>query len=353
MPFYHIFEEIFFTLQAQHNNIVVMAAFIVLHLIVAVLRLTVFLGYRGHNMWMTAAKEITSLSEVSSIRSGLLRRIAGDYIAVAEKNAPRVPLSAIIDKHVSDLSLAGWRYNGITLWTQGLESGLIFLGIILALIFPQYGVVYGILAVTGFLLLRLAAAFFDYDTARQLLIADIHLYVEREIGHFFAGHVASAMSRFKEDVSEAIDRQSVLLRGAVEKLSSDLIPALSYLGRLENLPKAIENMQQSNERYALHHEAFISQTQIIKDAQTSLESSLSSYETTLQNIVQTMGSGLGTFIQMHGQTAAAGLTEHITRMSEINRDTIDAITVLIEQLTAGNRDISTQLRALHERIEDK
>ena len=38
MPFYSFFEEIFLILQAQHNNIIVMAVFIALHVLAAILR---------------------------------------------------------------------------------------------------------------------------------------------------------------------------------------------------------------------------------------------------------------------------------------------------------------------------
>lgn len=361
MPFYSFFEEIFIILQAQHNNIIVMAVFIALHVLVIAMRVAVFVNYRGQNLWLARelhpTRALKTLADTGDIRSPLLRRIVADYIAAAEKNAPRVPLDTIVNKHILNLSLAGWRYSGISAWIEKLDNGLIFLGLVLALIFPEYAIVYGLLAISGFALLKCTAAFFDFDTARLLLTDDIHLYVEREVGQFFAGHTAGAISQFKEEMAEAIDRQSVLLRGAVEKLSADLAPALTNLQCLTDLPKALENMQQSNDRYVVHHEAFMAQAALIKEIQTALESSLASYETTLQNLVQTMGSGLGTFIEMHGQTAASGLTEalqtHVARAAEGNQEAISAMTALVDQLTAQNRDISAHLRTLHERIDSR
>lgn len=359
MPFYSLFEDIFITLQAQHNNVALMAFYLIIHGLVITLRVVVFLAYRGHNilitMDMSPTKALNILSDTERLRSPLLRRIVNDYIAAAEKNAPRVPLDAIIDKHVLDLSFMGVRYAGISQWTEKLDGGLIFLGIILALIFPQYGVIYGIIAVVGFVLLKLVASLFDYNVATKLLSADINIYVEREVGQFYAGHTAGAVLKFKEEVAEAIDRQSVLLRGAVEKLSSDLIPALSHLGVLVELPKAMEYMRQSNERYAVHHEAFLAQAQIIKDIQAALEVSLSSYEATLQNLVQTMGNSMGTFIQYHGQSATdslnAAINDHINRVAAANQETVSTIQALMGQLTTQSQHISTNLRALHEQIQ--
>ena len=343
MPFYSYFEEIFIILQAQHNNIVVMAGYIAIHVLVVILRLTIFLGYRGHNMWLSAdlSKPLNAISEANGIRSQLLRRIANDYIVAAKKNAPRAPLDAILDKHVLGLSVIGWRYTGISLWTDRLETGLIFIGIILMLIFPEYAIVYGILAVAGFVLLKLVSAIYDCGCAKQLLVSDIKMYVEREIGQFFAGHTAGAILQFKDEVVAAIDRQAALF---------------THLQSLAELPRALEYMQKSNDRYALHHEAFLAQTQIIKDTQAALEESLAAYEDTLQNMVQAMGGGMGTAIQMHGQKAAetltAALQSHVKLMGKSNRETIAAVTSLIEQLNAQSRDISANLRVLHERMEE-
>jgi len=355
---YPFFENIFLILQDQHNNVVVMAAFIALHAINIVLRLAVFLGYRGHNIWLAIdlhpSKSLKIKSDASTIRSLLLRRVVASYIAAAEKNAPRIPAQSIVEKHVLELSLMGWRYSGISRWVEKLDSGLIFLGIILAVIFSQYMVVYGLLAAAGFILLKLAAAFFDYDTARQLLTADIRLYVEREVGQFFAGHTAAAIQQFKTETAEALDRQSALMSSVVEKFGTELTLTLENLKCLTGLPKALENMQESNKRYALHHEAFLSQSQIIKDTQSSLEKSLASYEATLQNLVQTMGGGIGAFIELHGQNASRGLTDalqdHMNRVAVNNQEILNAIAMLVEQMASQSRDVSANLRSLHDRI---
>ena len=350
------FELIFELLQAEHNNVIVMAVYVSLHAACLVLRMLAFLIYRSQNILLDSAKPLKAISETANIRSGVLRRISADYIAAAKKNAPRVPLAAIVEKQVLGLSLLGWRCAGIGLWTEKMESGLIFLGLVLALIFPEYGVVYGLLAVAGFILMKLGAGLFDFNTARLVLVADLILYVERELGQFFAGHTAGAILQLKENMAEAVEQQSEVLKEAVEKLGDGLYPALVKLECLDTLPRALEKMQQSNDRYALHHESFVAQSQIIKDAQLALETSLTSYESTLQNLVQTMGNGLGTFVELYGQNASNAMTDamqnHIKTINESNRETIEAITSLLDQLTTQSRDVSNHLRALHERIEE-
>ena len=345
MPFYLIFEDIFIFLMTPHNNIIVMAAFIIAHIIVVGLRIVTFLGYRGHNMWMTVdlspSKTLVTLSDTEGIRSQLLRRITADYIAAANKNAPRVPLDSIVDKHVLDLSAFGWRYTGMLDWCGKMESGLVLVGIILALIFPEYSVVYGVLAVLGFIILKFASSCWDGYTAQALIKSDIKIYMEREVGRFFASHMTNAVSEFKEEIVKAIDRQEAFF---------------THLQCLSNLPEALEHMLRSNDRYALHHEGFVSQVQMIKDVQSTLEKSLAAYEATLQNLVMTMGSGMGAAIQMHGQKAADNLSvvlqEHIKQINGGNQETISQITALIGSLNDQSKNISASLRVLHERVED-
>ena len=342
MPFQWYFESIFDILMMHHNNIIVMAVYLLLHVLVVVLRFIIYVGARGHNVLinndLNPTKSLKNLTDTNNIKSPILRRIVGDYIAVAEKNAPRVPVKAIVDKHVLGMSFLGLRYININNWTAKMENGLAIVGIILMLIFSQYVMVYGLLAVAGFIGLKLVSSLFDYEIAQKLLIGDINIYLEREVGQFFAGHVNSAILRFKEEVANVIEQQS------------------AQLTCLEGLPKAMQTMQQSNDRYALHHESFIAQAKIIKDTQTALEESLTAYETTLQDLVQNMGSGLGVFVEMHGKNAANNLNEavqkSIERMTLSNQEMINAITVLMQQASSQSKDISTHLRILHERVNE-
>lgn len=353
MPFYTYFEDIFMFLYQFDNLVAIAAVFILLHVFVILMRVIVFLGYRAHNimisMDLAPAKSLKTKGDAMAVRSSLLRRISADYLACAEKNAPRVPLEALVNKHVHTLSFIGWPYQGIIRCIEKLDNSLILLGIALAFIFDDYLIVFGLISILGFVIMKLASAFFDFRTAKETLIYDIHFYIEREVGQFYAGHTASAITKFKEEMTEAVDRQSVLLRGAIEKLNTDLIPILSGLKCLEDLPKSLVAISESNDKYAVYHEAFLTQANIIKSTQAALETSINSYETTLQNLVQTMGSGIGAFIKLHGQESAQGLTtvmqEHINLISENNRQANSATTELLSQL-AG------YLRVLNERISD-
>ncbi|MCL1997355.1 MAG: hypothetical protein FWG65_01155 [Turicibacter sp.] len=312
---YDILQAIYF--MAENSEYVVLA-YMIIHVLVVVLRLLTFISMRGINTLMQRdlIKPLKAITEAVSIKSSLLRRIVSDYRISASKNAPSVPSAAIVDKHITNLSILGLRYSGINSWTDKLENSLVLLGIVFMLAFTANAPAFAIIAGLGFIVTKFSNSFFDYETARKLLAADIVIYLEREIGQFFASHITNAVTNFEKEMATVTENQAQQIRQAIEKLSADIIPALTHLGVLVNLPKAMETMQQSNDRYAMHHESLINHAQIIEDTQKALESSLAAYETTLQTIVQTMGAGFGAFIDLHTQNATKTITEAIETLNK-------------------------------------
>ena len=345
-------ENISAFLYIRENNVVIMIVFAILHVLAIVLRVAVHLGYRSHNVVlnMDLSRHLTVLDDVKTIKSSLLRRVVSDYIIAARKNAARVPLAAIVDRQILSLSFWGWRYAGIKQWVDRLDNGLVLVGLILAVVFTEFAAIYGLLTAMGFVLLKITSAFFEFDSAKQMLVDDIILYVEREVGAFFAGHTTGALRELKEGLTASTDHQNKLFSETMEKINTNL----AHLSELASINKAAETMAQSSDRYAVYHEAFIEQAKIIQQSQEAFEKGLLSYEETLKHLVQTMGDGMETFIHMHGNSAAKNLNEtvsaNITRISGSNQETLRAVTALVEQLNTQNRDISAHLRALHERI---
>ncbi|MCL1986782.1 MAG: hypothetical protein FWG64_02285 [Firmicutes bacterium] len=360
MTLIQYFEQFILFLQQNQESPFILIGYAAIHLWVVLLRIIIFFGYRSQNLWLATdthpSKSLKKLTDSAGIRSGLLRRVVADYVLVAKKNAPNVPVSEIVEKHVLRLNLFGWRYSGIANWIEKLESGLVFLGLALAFAIPPNTALFALLAILGFLLLKLFSSMFDFKVAKLILSTDITVYLAQEIGQFFASTPEGAVLKFKEEMIESINKQSDVLTDAISKLAEDITPIIEHLKPLANLPKALDDMQQSNDRYALHHEGFLAQSQIIKDSQAALEKSLATYETTLQSIYKSMGDSLGTFIELYGQNAATSLNDalqaHVTKIEENNRQVISTLTTLVNNLATQNRDISNHLRILDERINE-
>jgi hypothetical protein len=282
--------------------------------------------------------------------------VIAEYKRTAEKNAARVPLSAIVDRYVQTLSVLGINIAALGRWVATMDNGLLGVGIILTLIFNEYRVVYGLLTLMGFLFSKFGSAFFNLESSRQYLTHGLTLYVEREVGPFFAGHTSAALMKLKDSTSEALDRQSLLLHNAIDKFATESAAALTPLSALVALPAAVETVTHSNDRYATHHEAFLAQSKIIEQVQSGLSVALSAYETSLQTLVQSMGESLGAFIQLHSQNASHALNESLqtqmTRVLHSNQETVDAIRTLLQEQTHQGQEITNQLRLLHERMHE-
>ena len=78
---------------------------------------------------------------------------------------------------------------------------------------------------------------------------------------------------------------------------------------LLGLLQAVEAVQESINTFGTQQETFAEQAKLIEKNQHILEESIQSYEATLQNIVQTMGSGLGAFIDLHAQTSVQTMND--------------------------------------------
>jgi len=271
--------------------------------------------------------------------------------------------------------------------------GLLWVGLILAFVFNEYAFVYGLLAVGSFVLFRLMAAFFDFRCARRILHDDMLIYIEREIGRFFAADTGGAVLRLKNELVEALAKQSAALTGVATAMSQSLadstvalhksltdtasatgihlvtaleekLPAItntidhaitlwkdslndahrvqadinaaaerfelagghilsasdlmaSHLQghsgamseQLTALIGAIETMRTTITAFSAGQAALTEQAAYIERNQRALETSLSAYEASLQNLTQNLGEGLGAFINMHGQQAAQTVNE--------------------------------------------
>jgi septal ring factor EnvC (AmiA/AmiB activator) len=78
-------------------------------------------------------------------------------------------------------------------------------------------------------LTRLCAAFFNADNARAQLSDDIQLYIEREIGRFFASDTGGAILRLKNDLTESIAKQSAAYKETMENIGHIMATSISKI----------------------------------------------------------------------------------------------------------------------------
>jgi len=426
------FTNIFEGLSQQNNQVVILIFFIAFLLLALLLRITAHLHFRGTLIafQMDAKKEIATKADFAKLKNGLLRRSAADYIRMADRAVYSVPSRQIAERIVAKKSLFGWRYDNVLPLVHGIEAGLLWVGLVLAVAFNEHTIVFGTMAVLSFALTRLCAAFFNAHFARAELVDELQLYLDREVGRFFASDTSGAILRLKNEIADAMKTQSTTYRETAEKQSSTyseatlaqstalkntmenvghimatalttvsesmekstasigpavaeamdkklinmndtltetlqnwqkaLLAATSLQtdmnasserlahasiklqtssellathmqghsgalsSQLTTLVQAIDEMKNAVTHFATQQESLTTQAKFIERNQQTLDASLQTYEDTLRGLTQSLGEGLGAFINLHAQTSAQAVNDAL-------RNNIEKIVNRLEQ----------------------
>ena len=393
--------ELFIILNHQDNHVVIMVVFLGIAALTVLLRVIAHIHFRGALIAFRrdARKEIAAKGDLKKLKNPLLSKVIDEYRRVADKAVTSVPARELVNRQISGMSFIGWRYDGMLPFVTEMERALLWIGLILAVVFTEHAFVYGILAVVVFLFMRIASAFFDFNGAREQLRDEIQIYVEREVGRFYASDTGGAVLRLKNDLTDAIETMVANLENIMTEMSTTLSETTASIGTTmsqtttsigETMTEATKNvgpalaaamdeklinmnanlshtleswenalsegvrlqsalndtsdklsqsslkLQSSSELLSKHlqghsnalseqlvalvgavdsvkegvsllstqQETLTQQSSYIERNQKILEEALASYEASLQGLTQSLGDGLGTFINLHAQSSA-------------------------------------------------
>jgi hypothetical protein len=378
------FADIFYTLGRHDNHVFIVAVYLTFSGLIIFLRVAAHLHFRGVLLGFRfeAKKELKDKADVGKISHSLLKKVAVEYIRVAERAVTQISTGQLVERAVGGMGFLGWKYSGLLPFIEAFEYGLLGIGLILAVIFGEYAAAYGLLAIVVFAAFRVAAGFFNVRSLRADLVGDVILFLERELGRFFVADEGGAILRLKNDLTEAINRQSEVFRATVSEVSVAMIGAANSIGpivaaamdeKLINMNETLthtlrdwedvlkraavvhaaindsaEKFGQSGERIrsasdllaghmqghssALSEQlitlvsaidemksgikilgesqaALTKQATFIERNQKALETSLHAYEDSLKALTQSVGDGLGAFINLHAETAAQTIND--------------------------------------------
>jgi len=337
------------TLNQDGNHIIIVGIFLGVILLAVVLRLAAYLHFRGAliAMQFDTRREVKKREDVSKLKSRILRKITADYIRLCDRSVSNIPLSQMVSRNISSMSLLGWRYENIIPLVESLDRGLIFVGLVLAVVFPSHAYVYGLIAIGAFLFTRVLAAFFSISSTRQHLAEEAEIFITSEIGRHYTANTKGAVVALKTELLEAITTQTTTLEKSITSLkpeeteidatplneaitesaarldqSSSRIQSASDLlathmkahseaqsEQLLALITAINSIKEGLDHLAIQQKTLTDQSKFIEKNQQALENSLEAYESTLQGLAQTIGDGLGTFINIHAQSSAKAVND--------------------------------------------
>ncbi|MCL2188880.1 MAG: hypothetical protein FWC16_08150 [Defluviitaleaceae bacterium] len=226
------FNELFSVLNRQDNHIVILAVYLCIAVAVIILRIMAKVRFGAALMaFRRDAREIKGRDDVKKFRNALLRNTVAAYKSVADKAVSRIPTNQLIERQVQGISILGWRFTSLAAFIEGFESGLLWVGLLLAVVFADFAHVYGVAAVAVFLLMRVFIAFFDFRATRSALCDELHIYIEREVGRFYASDSGGAVLRLKTELAEAQNRQTEALSAALAQLTTALTANAANLGK--------------------------------------------------------------------------------------------------------------------------
>ena len=297
------FQQIFDALNRQNNHVFYLAVFLCVAVGVMALRVLARVRFGAAVVAVAKEESLKNREDVKKIRCKLLRNAVAAYKQVADVAVTRIPTAQIVARCVDKMHFAGWRYGGLTAFVEGFEAGLLWVGLILAVVFPAFSHVYGVAAVAVFILLRLCATFFDFRAMRERLCDDMYIFIEREVGRFYASDAGGAVLRLKNELTEAQGKQTEAISAALQQLTVALEKnAASLNTTLTNNARELE-------------------TRITTDFAESADTWRNALDeaATVQNAINTATTGIekaGNKLQSAAELLTAHLQGHSNALSE-------------------------------------
>jgi hypothetical protein len=327
---YDVFNEIFDFLNRQDNHVVIMAVFLCVAAGVVLLRILARLRFSAALLnFRRDAKELKDREDTKKYRNPLMRRIVAAYKQVADKAVTRIPTTQIIERQVETLGVAGWRFAGLAAFVEGFESGLLWVGVILAVVFNDFAHVYGAVTVAVFLVFRVVTALFDFRAARAALCDEIYIYVEREVGRFYASDSGGAVLRLKNELTEMYGKQTEAFTSAILKLTNALTDNAASLNK--TIAETTENVHTQiaeavNEKLVDMDAALVKNCEAWQKALTEA--------TAVQNVVNGSADGIAKAsgrLQSAAELLATHMQGHSNALSEQLLQLVRAIDAVKDQ----------------------
>jgi len=210
----------------SHPEQIMAGALLVLFVMVLILRISLFSGYKGGTILVTTkAKSIKSKEDVEKLSGGTFGRIAREYAVMAAAGG-RVDALALSQLAVAKNRLLFFNFKSLAGFVQGLERTFPVFAILFALV-AQSQAEFIILAAVIFLLTLIFAAIFDVEGAKDQYVATLAHVLAKDIGRLYPADAAAAVHTFGGDLKEYLSRQSVMYNEVLNKINSEFTGAIT------------------------------------------------------------------------------------------------------------------------------
>jgi len=338
------------------------------------LRIIACVGYQTqHAIFRLYGKDVGAKADAAALKNGLVGRAATDYMNAYEKGAASVSAAAAVNKNAAGMGLLFWKYDSMARFITGYENSVVLIGLLLA-VFLDYPAFFGVMAIASFLVLRVFASLFDFELAKEKLVNELILYLEREIGQFYAPDLGSGMNRLRTEMTAAAANQAAVFEKSLQNLGaelggamkaaiseiaidesikewkSSLAEAAAAQGRLngsvEKLDAAAGRVKESAGAFGAALDEYLNgmkalaekmngrfeSQEFIEKNQALLNDSFNKFELSLQDITGKFGNSL------------ASIVDHRVRASYDSLN--DAVTANISRIINSNNELIARLQKL-------
>jgi len=345
--------NLFDNLNSQYNQVVIMTVFLCIAAVTIILRVFAHIHFRAVIMSFRndAKKEITKIEDLKKLKCAVLSKTVAEYRLIASKAVTQAPTAQLVNKKISDMSFLGWRYDGMMPFIIELERALLWIGLVLAVVFTDHAFVYGLLAVSLFLITRIASAFFDFHGAKEQLVSEIIIYLEREVGRFYATDTSGAVLRLKNDLTGAVDRMTSNLENIMGAIADSLAKTTASIGKTMSDTTSSIGKTMTETTLAVGPALAAAMDDKLINMNANLAHTLKSWEDALGKAVSlqtTMNETSDKMSQSSSrlQTSADLLAKHLQGHSGALSEQLVALVTAIESVQGGIDIMNTQQEAL-------
>ena len=345
--------DLFETLSRQDNNVAIMTVFICIAAAAVILRIFAHIHFRAalFSFRRDAKKEIEKIEDFKKLKCAVLTKAIAEYRRIAGKAVTQVPTAQLVERQLSDMNFMGWRYDGMLPFIKELERAVLWIGLVLAVVFSEHAFVYGLLAVILFLVIRIAAAFFDFNGARDQLAGETLIYIEREVGRFYASDTGGAVLRLKNDLTGAITSMTSNMENIMGAIADSLAKTTASIGKTMTETTATIGKTMTETTLAVGPALAAAMDDKLINMNANLSHTLKSWEDALGKAVglqTTMNETSDRMSQssMRLQSSAELLAKHLQGHSGALSEQLVALVTAIEAVQGGIELMNTQQEAL-------
>ena len=346
---YLIDDILFFATQMSVESRIIAWILGALFALVLFLRVYLCFGFKGTSALINrSAKLIKTKEDISKLSVSPLAWAAKEYMAMAEKGG-RIDAVALAKMDIGRNRLLLLNFVSMSGLIRALEAAFLPFAVFYVLAVGTSNSGFDMVIVTGliYIALRISAAVFDVETARDFYVASLAHVLVRDIGRFFPVDASSAVYTFGSDLKDYLSRQSAMYNDVLNKIGNEFTTAITsnisaMTLNIESTLNAIakqDSLDASIEKWSMA----INKSAEAQDGASQITEKIGAAMINLANTLDGAGSHMATHAKVMEESKAE-LKDDIKRLTT----TIDSLNIIAAGVSLRNEALSEELTMLRE-----